>query len=77
MCDTPSKPINYKLWAFLVIFALVYLTVHFFIFDRGFRYIGLRDFILEGKSHIFHIAPLLLIFGYFFAKEAHDRWKHQ
>jgi len=72
---SPSKTINYKLWAFLAIFAVVYLIVHFLIFDEDFHYTGLRDFIIEGKGHILHIAPLLLIFGYFFAKEFYRRFQ--
>lgn len=63
------------LWTLLAIFAAAYLAVHYVVFDRYLPYGGLWNFIEEGRGHVWHVVPLLAIFGYFFALEGINRWK--
>lgn len=69
--------LQYKraIWLCVILFAAAYLVLHYFLFDRYVRYSSAWNFIKQGKWHIWHIAPLLLIFGYFFTLEGMNRWE--
>ncbi len=64
-----------EIWAATVIFALIYLTVHFFIFDKYFVYMGFKNFILQGRAHLIHVIPIFLVFAGVFGKEGFDRYQ--
>ena len=74
---TNKQYVRYRrlIWIGAIAFGLVYLAVHYLLFDRYIRITGIWDFICQGKGHIWHVAPLLAIFGYFFALEGINRWK--
>ncbi|GEM_PF-3033464 len=64
-----------KIYAAFGIFALLYLAIHFLIFDKGFKYTGLTDFISEGREHIWHVAPVIIVFFVLLAKDLYERMK--
>ena len=64
-----------RLYIVLFAFAALYLIVHYLIFDREFTFTTFPAFIAEGREHVWHVAPLILIFLIFFGKEAYDRIK--
>ena len=64
-----------KRWLGVALFSAAYLTIHFVIFDQEFKYTGFKDFVLEGRQHIFHVAPVVILFLYFLIKEAVERNK--
>ena len=64
-------------WTGIILFAVGYLIAHFLIFDSDFHYTTLWDFIKEGRGHIFHVAPPLAIFAYFFIYEGVSRFRNR
>lgn len=64
-----------KIWISVIIFSVAYLLIHYFIFDKDFHWQGLTNFIAEGKHHLIHIAPVIIIFFYFLIREALERKK--
>lgn len=63
-----------RAYAVLFIIAAIYLAVHFLIFDRGFTYTGFKNFLIEGKQHAWHVAPIIILFLVFVAKDLFDRY---
>ncbi len=52
---------------------IVYLVIHFLIFDKEFQYDGIWNFILEGRAHTLHVAPVIIVFLWLTGLTIRDR----
>lgn len=64
---------KYKIILAALVFGAVYLAIHFLIFDKEFKYDGLGNFILEGREHILHVAPVIIVFLWLLVLSIRDR----
>ena len=44
------------------VFGVGYLVIHFLIFDDHYNFTTVWRFILDGRHHIVHIAPVIIVF---------------